>query len=148
MRLPQAPTPGGWELENFRENALFCPGRKVDNYISSCFLQILFYNFNFHYQNCWRTVHTASSNIMYGWQGQKAGRRHNSDNESIQCERQKLSFLCSLIPSGFIELGKKDSITLCRRRPTPDQFPGGLPLNNRLALNYFDTISSVWATSC
>ena len=39
---------------------------------------------------------------------QKGGHRHNSDNESIQCERQKLWFLCPLIPTEFIELGKKD----------------------------------------
>ena len=50
----------------------------------------------------------SSGAALQGWFRQKAGHRHNSDNESIQCERQKLWFLCPLIPTGFIELGKKD----------------------------------------
>ena len=79
--------------------------------------------------------HQATSDAVYGCIRQKGGHRHNSDNESIQCERQKLWFLCPLIPTGFIELGKKDYRILPVALQQPDQFPPALPLNNRLMLN-------------
>ena len=95
MPIPQASTPGGWELENFRENALFWSSRKVDNYIP--FLPV-----SSNTCNIFPLIELAdevlssywSSNVVYGRRRQKGGHRHNLDNESIQCERQKLWFLC------------------------------------------------------